>query len=223
MSKKIKSIVIDTLTAIQSNEYMTDKRKPGHDKWKDYGQAIYTFIYELQKRGFEIVYILGEPGTGKSSGMRTLEPDTNIWYNADAKNPTWIGGKEAYGRKVNAIKPFHIIPESYEEIISHIDKGLSKDIFEEDRVAFVLGHTETYKAGDEVRERLKVLGSMASKFQLEGKAENVMYSKVKREGNGVSYILETQNNGYNSARSDMGKFEPTIENDYQLILNTILD
>ena len=33
--KNIKSICIDTLTGIQTNEYMLDKRKPGHDKWKD--------------------------------------------------------------------------------------------------------------------------------------------------------------------------------------------
>ena len=54
---------------------------------------------DLQKLGFELIMVLGEPGTGKSTGMRTLEHDTNIWYNTDNKNPVWIGGKEEYGKK----------------------------------------------------------------------------------------------------------------------------
>lgn len=32
---KIRTICVDTLTGIQSEEYMRDKKKPGHDKWKD--------------------------------------------------------------------------------------------------------------------------------------------------------------------------------------------
>ena len=29
---KIRTITVDTLTQIQENEYITDKKKPGHDK-----------------------------------------------------------------------------------------------------------------------------------------------------------------------------------------------
>ena len=56
--KKIETICVDTLTAIQVNSYMADKQKPGHDQWKDYGQEIYNFMSGLQERGFEIVLIL---------------------------------------------------------------------------------------------------------------------------------------------------------------------
>lgn len=31
----IRSITVDTLTAIQTNQWMEDKRKPGHDEWMD--------------------------------------------------------------------------------------------------------------------------------------------------------------------------------------------
>ena len=130
---KIRSICVDTLTGIQTEEYMRDKKKAGHDKWKDYGQDIYTFIGDLQKRGFELVLILGEPGTGKSSGMRTLAPDTNIWYNADNKNPVWIGGKAEYGTKNDPRPRYHVVPTSYKEIITHIDAGLENDGFEKER------------------------------------------------------------------------------------------
>jgi hypothetical protein len=68
--------------------------------------------------GFELILVLGEPGTGKSSGMRTLHHNSNIWYNTDNKNPTWQGGRE-YGRKVAPRAPFHIIPSTYSEIIQH--------------------------------------------------------------------------------------------------------
>lgn len=220
--KLIRSICVDTLTGIQNEEYMRDRKKPGHDKWKDYGQDIYTFIGDLQKLGFELILILGEPGTGKSSGMRTLEPDTNIWYNADNKNPVWIGGKEEYGKK-NTPNRKHQIPTTYKEVIDHIKIGLEHNGFEEERFAFLTGHIETYKSGNETMQRLKVLGNMATKMQLEGKLESVFYSSVEKSSEGISYILETQNNGFNTARSPQGVFEGKIENDYGLILTKLMN
>lgn len=32
---KIRSICVDTLTAIQNEQFMRDRKKPGHDQWKD--------------------------------------------------------------------------------------------------------------------------------------------------------------------------------------------
>jgi len=218
---KVRSIVIDTLTAIQTNEYMEDKRKPGHDQWKDYGSTIYTFMHDLQELGFECIMILGEPGTGKSSGMHTLEHETNVWYNADEKNPVWIGGKQEYGRK-NAPTKFQVIPKTYTDIINHIKLLISKGAFEDEKFAFVLGHTEIYKSGVDNKERLKTLGKVATKMQLEGRMETVLYSKVVMDSGKPTYVLETQNDGYNTARSPMGVFEGKIPNDYKLVLDKIL-
>jgi hypothetical protein len=218
---KVRSICVDTLTAIQNEEYMTDRKKPGHDQWKDYGQGIYTFMSNIQQLGFEVILILGEPGTGKSSGMRTLPHNTNVWYNADNKNPIWDGGKEEYGKKTAPRAPYHVIPTTYGEIIAHIKAGLDKGMFEGDRYAFITGHTETYKVGNDTKERLKVLGKVATKMQLEGKMETVLYSRVEIESGKPVYILETQNNGYNTARSPMSLFEDKISNDYQLILEKL--
>lgn len=218
----IRSICIDTLTAIQTNQYMEDKRKPGHDQWKDYGSDIYTFMHDLQELGFECIMILGEPGTGKSSGMRTLSHESNIWYNADEKNPVWEGGKAEYGKKTAPTK-FHIIPKSYKQIIDHIKVVLGANGFEKDRYAFVLGHTEQYKMGNDTRERLKTLGKMATKMQLEGKMETVMYSTVEMDSGKPTYILETQNNGFNTARSHQNMFEGKIPNDYGMIIEKLLE
>lgn len=220
---KIKSICIDTLTQIQENQYMLDKKKPGHDKWKDYSQDIYAFMVSLQELGFELILIVGPPGVGKSTGMRNLPVNTNIWYNADNKNPVWEGGRAAYGKKNNPTQPYHVIPKSYGDIISHIKGGLEKGMFEDDRYAFITGHTENYKEGHETRVRLKTLGNMANKMQIEGKLETVLYANVEKDGDELSYILETQNNGYNTARSPQNLFEGKVENDYNFILNKLIN
>lgn len=221
MSEKISTVCIDTLTQIQENQYMLDKKKPGHDKWKDYSQEIYRFMIDLQELGFEIILIVGPPGVGKSTGMRDLPSKTNIWYNADNKNPVWVGGKKEYGKKTAPIEPYHIVPKNYKDIISHIKGGLERGMFEEDRYAILTGHTETFKEGIETRIRLKTLGNMANKMQIEGKLETVLYANVEKDGDDLNYILETQNNGYNTARSPMSLFEGKIENNYNTIINKL--
>ena len=220
--KKIRTICIDTLTAIQNEQFMSDIKKPGHDQWKDYGQSIYVFMSELQQLGFEIPLILGEPGTGKSSGMATLPADTNIWYNADNKNPVWEGGKAEYGKKMTPRAPYHVIPKTYADIINHIKEGIKNGMFEDERYAFITGHTETYKVGADTKERLKILGKLGTKMQLEGKMEAVFYARVEMEGGSPRYILETQNNGFNTARSPQNLFEGKIPNDYNLIVEKLL-
>ena len=219
---KIRTICVDTLTAIQTCELMTEKKKPGYDQWRDFGVSIYTFMNDLQNLGFECILILSEPGCGKSFGQHTLKPNTNIWYNADNKNPTWEGGKAEYGKKTAPRAPYHVIPKTYDEIINHIKEGLKNDMFETDRYAFITGHTETYKAGLETKERLKILGKMATKMQLEGKMETVMYARVEMEDGIPHYILETQNNGYNTARSHQNMFDGKIANDYNMIVEKLL-
>lgn len=219
---KVRSITIDTLTAIQENQFMLDKRKPGHDQWKDYGQEIYEFVIYLQNMGFECILVIGEPGTGKSSGMRTLLHETNIWYNVDNKNPVWTGGKEEYGRK-NSPTKYHVLPKYYNDMKAHINAVQTAGGFEDERFAFLLGHIEAYKSGADTRERLKTMGKLANKMQIEGKLESVFYSKVEIDNGNRNYILETQNNGYNTIRSPMGLFEGKIINDYQLILDKLMN
>ena len=222
MSTKVRTICVDTLTGIQNELWMTDSKKASHDKWADMGKGIWQLISDLQDRGFEIILILGEPGTGKSTGMRTLPHDTNIWFNADNKNPVWEGGKEEYGKKLNPRLPFHLVPKSYKDIIDHIDLGLSKGMFEDERYAILTGHTEDYKTGLDNKKRLKTLGNLATKMQLEGRLETVLYSDVKREGDTTHYVLVTENDGVNTARSPMGLFEPVIDNDYHAVISKLL-
>lgn len=218
---KVVSVCIDTLTTIQENQYMEDSRKPGFDQWLDYGKNIYVFNIELSKLGFENILVIGEPGTGKSSGQRTLEHQTNVWFNADNKNPVWEGGIQEYGKKTKPTMPYHVIPRTYNEILNHIKEGLKRGMFAENRYAFILGHVEQYKSGIDNKERLRTMGKIATKMQIEGKMETVLYSKVEVEGGKPSFILETQNNGFNTARSHQNMFEGKIPNDFDLILKKL--
>jgi len=95
-------------------------------------------------------------------------------------------------------------------------------MFEEERFAFLTGHIENFKEGNDQRMRLKTLGQLNNKMQLEGKLETVLYSVVEKEGSDINYILETQNNGFNTARSPMGLFEGKIPNDYGFIIEKLL-
>jgi hypothetical protein len=202
------------------------------DKWRDFGVDIYIFmVEELQALGFETVMILGYEGTGKSAGLRKLEPETNIWYNCDKKNPTFksiefegevFNAKEVYGTKNNPTK-FMKIPITYQEITDHLKMLNSKGALAEDRVAFILGHIEDYKTTDgEIRQKLKILGNLASKMNIEGSLENCLYTKVNRMGDKVEYKLDTQNSGSNTGRSLLGAFtDRYIDNDYNLIYNAI--
>jgi len=220
----LRTICVDTLTQIQENQYMMDKKKPGHDQWKDYASEVWSFITELQRLGFEIILVIGPPGTGKSSGMATLPPDTNIWFNADNKNPVWKGGKQEYGKKNNPRPNYHSIPTTYGEIIDHIQGAMEAGMFEEERYAFLTGHTENFKEGPVQRVRLKTMGQLNNKMQVEGKLETVLYSGVEKDDKGeLNYILETQNNGYNTCRSPQGAFEGKIPNDYNFIVKTLLE
>lgn len=235
--KKIQTIVVDTVNAIQNNQYMSmldKKTMVTRDKWKDFGVDVYMFMVEyLQNTGFEVVLILGYEGTGKSFGIKTLEPGTNIWFNPDRKNPTFkeveFGGKKFPARKVygTKVKPtkYMMMPKSYQEITDYIDSIKGQGLLAEQPVAFLLAHIEDYAVPEgERRQRFKTLGNLATKMNIEGSVEYCLYSKVIVDGDKIEYKFDTQNSGSNTARSSEKAFETRyIDNDlnkvYQAIIN----
>jgi len=220
---KIRTICIDTLTEIQTNQLAMAEKKPNFDKWADYGKDIYSFVIELQKRGVEVILILGPPGVGKSSGMMHLKTKTNIWYNADNKNPVWIGGKTEYGKKHAPKAPYHVIPKTYKDILNHIDMVAKKGGFEDEVYAIITGHVEDFKVGNQNRQQLKTMGKQATNWGIEAKLETVLYAEVVMEGTEAKYVLNTENDGNNTARSPMGVFEPIIANNYQFVIDKLLN
>lgn len=222
--KKIKSISIDTFTAFQKNEILEkwEKGSTSHDNWKDYGVDIVMFLEDLIKRGFTLVGILGYEGTGKSFGMKTLTTGTNLWFNADAKNPTWKGGKEEYGTITSPSKMMRL-PKKYSDVLKIIDSAKEKGLLDENPVAFLIAHIEDYKsAGGQQRQRLKTLGKLANKINIEDKLTMCYYTDVTKDGEKVTYTLRTQNSGNDTCRT-MEELHNSmyIPNDFNLILDSI--
>lgn len=238
MSKKINKIVVDTLNAIQNNQYMgmlDKKTMVTRDKWRDFGVDIYAFMIEdLQRFGFEVVLVLGYEGSGKSYGIKFAEPGTLMWYNADNKNPTFRhvehGGQKYSARKVYGTKikpsPYMLIPKTYQQITEHLEFMESQGALdEENRVAFLIAHVEDYKTQNgEMRQRLKTLGNLASKMNIEGSVENCFYTKLNVVGDNVEFKLDTLNSGNNTARSLEGAFESRyIDNNFETIYQAIVN
>lgn len=237
MSKKIQTICVDTLNAIQNNQYMgmlDKKTMVTRDKWKDFSVDIYAFmIDDLQRLGFDVVLILGYEGSGKSFGIKFLEPGTNMWYNADNKNPTFknviFGDKEWSARKVYGTKTnptsYMYIPKTFKDITKHIENLKKQGLLAENPVAFLTGHVDNYKAEDgDVRQKLKLLGNLAGKMNIEGSVENCFYTKIDALGDNVEYKLDTTNSGSNTARSLEGAFETRyIDNNFHTIYEAIVN
>ena len=221
---KIRSVIIDAVTSIQESQYTASKKKPGHDKWFDYGKTILHFINELKRQRFEIILLVGEPGKGKTYSLRTLPTGSAVLYNADKRTPRWKGAKETFGTLSGPKDPFHILPDTYEDIISHIQGGINAGAFEEERFAIITGHTEIYKVGLENRERLFTLGQLTNKLKIESKLDLVFYSKAMKNEEGViEYYFEIETDGYNTARSWVGLFESSrIPNDMQAVIEACL-
>lgn len=234
MSKKIQTIVVDTLNEIQNKQYiglLDANTMVSRDKWKDFGVDIYMFMKHLQDLGFETILILGKEGTGKSFGIKHLEPGTNIWFNSDKKNPTFkeveFGGKtyparKVYGTKNNPTK-YMSIPSTYREIINYVEEVKKGGLLADVPVAFLIGHVEDYRLPEgEIGQKLKTLGGLATKMNIEGSVEYCLYSSIIVTGDKREFKFQTQNSGLNTARSSEKAFETdVINNDYNLIYQAI--
>lgn len=221
---KIKSIVVDTFTAFQKNEILEkwEKGKAQLDDWKDYGTDIVLFIRQLNAKGFTCVGVVGYEGSGKSFGMKALPSGTNVWFNADDKNATWKGGKEEYGTK-NSPTRMMKLPKSYKEVIDVVDSIKQLNLLADEPIAFLLAHIEDYKSvGGQQRQRLKTMGKLANKMNIEDMFNICYYAEVKREGNVVNYTLRTQNSGFDNCRTLEGLHESLhIPNDFNKIIEAI--
>lgn len=233
----IDAIIVDTLNAIQNGLYakvLEKKGKANFDDWTDYGVDIYLFMKDLINFGFEVVLVLGKEATGKSYGIKGLTPGSYIWFNTDMKNPTFARSPEhkaLYGYKTSP-GPMMRLPDNYGDIIkacAALKSGVSTpDLsmkLSERPVAFLIGHTEEYKAPDgEIKTRLKTLGRLASKMQLEGLVEHCYMAEMRIENGKPKSYLRTQNSGNDTARSPEGMFNDLfIPSDFSLIVNGILN
>ena len=95
----------------------------------------------------------------------------------------------------------------------------------EDLTVYCVAHTEDYVGKDGMgRQRLKTNGAKLTKLNLEGLTTYTLYSAMTKGVESTEYTFETQNNGYNTARSPEGVFEGfAIENDLEKVTKAIID
>ena len=201
------------------------------------------------------ILILGNSGTGKSTSIRTLDPNTtfiikciekdlpfknssklyctekkNIYTSSKAQNI--LGALQKINQNENiktlVIDDFNYIMST--EFIETInEKGYDKfsrmakgihdiiayiDTMRSDLTVFIFGHTQIDEYGN---ISLKTIGKLVSeKLNVEGMFTVVLLAS----GSKSNYNFIT--NGLEPAKSPIGMFsEPMVENDLQLIENTI--
>lgn len=172
-----------------------------------------------------IVQVLGYEGTGKTVGGSFLNPEETAWFNTDGKPLSFFGARSMYppdNSKLN-YKEY----SQYEQVKAGLAAihGKRKGTL----IVFVLGHIEDFKGElGETRQRLKVLGKMATKLGIEGlNVSHTYYTKINAildHNDPNRYQLTVANSGANTARSPQGYWkEYSIQNNYQTIVDKILE
>lgn len=224
-----RSVILDTVNGLMNYQYLQllkEKGKAGYDEWRDYGTdllSLYDYIKSLPD--VVVVQILGYEGTGKTVGGSFLNENETVWLNADRKPLSFFGARQKY--------PVDNSKRNYKEINDYeVAKAQITGIHEKRKgtlIVFILGHIEDYKGElGEMRQRLKILGKMATKLGIEGlNVSHTYYTKIdttKEHNNPQRYQLTVANSGLNTARSPQGYWDTyIIQNNYQLIVDKILE
>jgi hypothetical protein len=222
---KFRTIIVDTINQIMNDQYTSlleaKNRGATFDEWRDFGVDIldlYNFIKALPNT--IPIQILGFEGSGKTVGGSFLNSEETYWLNVDKKPLSFMGARKLY----TAEKKNYAVPTGYKEVKEAIKAihGVSKAPL----VIFMLGHIEDYKSkGDVTRQRLKVLGKMATKLNIEGALSHTYYTHIDDDLKNTDpkrYMLRTVSSN-DTARSPMGMWDTEfIPNNLQLIVDKVV-
>lgn len=193
------------------------------------------------------VLVMGESGSGKSCSMRNFNSDEVGIFNVASKplpfkNDLKKVDKATYNSIIKALsKPnlktyviddsqylmafemfdraketgynkFTDIALNFKNLITFISTGVPDDV-----IVYFLHHVETTEQG---RIKAKTSGKMIdNQLTLEG-----LFSIVLLASNEMNeYKFITQSNGFTTAKSPMGMFEPEIDNDLKKVDEIIRD
>lgn len=228
--KRFRGAILDTLNQIQQDQYtelLRDKGKAGFDEWKDFGVEVMDLYLYIKKQltGSIIVQISGYEGSGKSCGALELNSEEFYYLNADKKPLTFDDTMELYppdGSKKNYKEV-----SSYEDVKTYL-KGAYDRRKDGPFIIFILVHIEDFKSKEGIqRQRMKTLGKMATKNNIEGSLVHCYYTKIDPSfpfDSSDRYRLEVFNDGFNTARSPMKYFtEFSIRNSFQIVVDKILE
>lgn len=192
------------------------------------------------------VLILGESGSGKSASLRNMPPETVGVFNVASKPLPFRNGKNfaiknrakyidiVKSLKRNALKKYVIDDSQYLMAFEFFDRtnevgyqkftdiGLNfKNLIQiametsDDTIIYFLHHTENDMSG---KLKAKTIGKMLDeKLTVEGLFSIVLLCVAE---NGKHYFI-TQSDGSNTAKSPMEMFDPEIDNDLEMVDQTI--
>lgn len=193
------------------------------------------------------VLILGESGSGKSASLRNMPPESVGVFNVASKPLPFRNGKNfklannsTYTQiekslKANNLKKYVVDDSQYlmafeffdrtgevgfqkfvdiglkfKNLIQYVQKCTSPDT-----IVYFLHHTENDMNG---KLKAKTIGKMLDeKLTVEGLFSIVLLCVAK---NGRHYFV-TQSDGSNTAKSPMEMFDPEIDNDLEMVDQTI--
>jgi hypothetical protein len=227
--KRYTSIVIDTLNGMQNDAYIDDLKKKGKlnfDDWKDYAIEIYDLFAYLKDLKCTIVLVLGVEGSGKTVGAYFLDPESTFYINADKKPLTFTNAYISYPENSNRYKIPKSGGEGYEQIKAWTKAIVEKKSEYPNITVFCLAHVDYFKDNGRDRQRMKTLGKMASKMNIEGSTVHTYYTEVDPDmsiKDEERYTMLTRNTGLNTGRSPMNFFKvDRIPNNFNLVLYKIL-
>lgn len=222
---RIRNIVIDTINQLMNDQHIALMEAKGrgatYDEWRDFGVDLldlYNYIKSLPN--VVPIQILGYEGSGKTVGTSFLNPEETYYLNIDKKPLTFAGARKMYSVE----KKNYAVVTGYKDVKEAI-KQIST-IAKQPLIIYMLGHIEDYKTkGDVVRQRLKVLGKMATKYNIEGALSHTYYTHIdedKKNMDSSRYLLRTVSQN-DTARSPMGMWDSEfIPNNLQLITDAVI-
>lgn len=225
--RKIDTLIIDSVTGFLDKKYTKHLKtvgKANYDKWTDWGVEVLDLTHTITATyGWETVIVIGREGTGKSVAGRNLPPDRTVYFNLDSKPLHFVNDEG----KVTS-REYNKENKNYFEITDTSQLFATMDLIHKKRHrprVFILGHVDTYRDKNDMQaHRLRILGNLAHKHNIEGCTNNCFYTEVRQhaEDDLNRFTFVTKNDGFNTARSLMGMFPKYIPNDFQLV-NDILD
>jgi hypothetical protein len=202
-------VIIDTVNELQNQEYLGYIDPDTNDmmtqkKYANLGIKLKKFVNQVREyrdpsNNGQAVLILGGEGTGKSFGVKYLNPRTTYWIHTDSKPATFKGSA--------SFKPEHrnyMETTNYDEAKARLNSVYKRRDPSVPFIIFFMGHLEIVenKISVEYKEQLKTVGAFAHKLNIEGSFSNCFKTVVFTDPDtkSQSYCFDTHNSGHNTIR-----------------------
>ena len=164
----------------------------------------------------EALCIYGESGTGKTTSLRNMNPESTFIISTTGKPLSFKGWKKKY-------IPFKIDKET-KKISGNYYVSSNSEQMRDDCTMCFLTHADNVGTDIDPKYVIKTIGKLLSeKVTLEGLFTYIFFTKVEEGDDGkMQYRLVTNNDGKCLAKTPMGMFEELeIDNDLNEILKVI--